>query len=258
MEARADLSEKDNCPKCGARNTLEKEDENHLHCWACGTTFYKKDKNTDAITIGKGETQKVDYMLERHQFYEKNKVAILADVKAIGEKATAKKWKVNGASLFHVLRRWEREAHETKDTIQKAIPKRESKSKYKRNRQGINVHERSKYYEDNKEAIIADLLSSGRKATCQKWGIPSSSILNLEQKWLTPEQKAAVPEKNNRYRKQATSDRPIFSLISLLDPSMIGLLQKLPKDGVPWGHHGRERWKAAFDALFDFLYPITS
>jgi Zn ribbon nucleic-acid-binding protein len=256
MEAPADLSEKDNCPKCGARNTLEKEDENHLHCWACGTTFYKKDKNTDVVAPSKREeTQKVDYLLERHQFYENNKAAILADVKAIGEKATAKKWKVNGASLYHVLRRWERESHETKDNTRKAAIR---KSEYKRHRQGINVHERSKYYEDNKEAIIADLLSSGRKATCQKWGITSSSILNLEQKWLTPEQKAAVPEKSNRYRKQSTSDRPIFSLISLLDPSMIGLLQKLPKDGVPWGHHGRERWKAAFDALFNFLYPMTS
>jgi hypothetical protein len=128
----------------------------------------------------------------------------------------------------------------------------------KRKRQGIDVHERSKYYEDNKEAIIADLLTNGRRMTRQKWGITSSSLFNLEKKWLTSEQKAAILEKSNRYRKHISSDRPIFSLISLIDPSMIGLLQKLPKCGVPWDKHEREPWKRAFDALFEFLYPEQS
>jgi hypothetical protein len=233
------------CSKCGAKNTLEVDPEGDLHCFACGETEMK--------------TKKVDYLVERHKFYEDNKAAILADVKAIGEKATAKKWKVNGASLYHVLKRWEREAHETKDTTQKAaIPKKEIKSDYKRHRQGVDVHERSKYYEDNKEAIIVDLLSSGRKMTRQKWGITSSSLFNLEKKWLTPEQKAAIPEQSNRHRKHASSDRPVFSLISILDQSMIGLLQKLPKHGAPWRKRERESWKRAFDALFEFLYPITS
>jgi ribosomal protein S27AE len=273
MEAPADLSEKDNCPKCGSRNTLEKEDENHLHCWSCGTTFYKKDKNTDVVALGNlggakdgktraekltpesGEIQKMDYLLERHQFYENNKAAILADVKELGEKATAKKWKVNGASLFHVLRRWERE---TKNQPEQQSESKERAKTYKRHRQGVNIHERSKYYEDNKEAIIADLLSNGRKVTRQKWGITSSSLFNLEKKWLTPEQKAAIPEQSNRHRKHASSDRPVFSLISILDQSMIGLLQKLPKHGAPWGKRERESWKRAFDALFEFLYPVTS
>ena len=54
-----------------------------------------------------------DQLLERHNFYEDNKTAILADVRSIGKKATAKKWKINGASLYHVLLRWEREAKGT-------------------------------------------------------------------------------------------------------------------------------------------------
>jgi hypothetical protein len=40
------------------------------------------------------------------------------------------------------------------------------------------------------------------------------------------------------------------------DPSMVGLLQKLPLMGTPWSKEERTNWKKAFDALFEFLYPV--
>jgi hypothetical protein len=196
----------DFCRKCGGRNTLERDKEGDLHCWACGTDQEGKNpdgaKGAEKLTPGQTkEHMNHQQIMERHKFYEDNKQSILADVQSIGRPATCRKWSIPSGSLSLLLDRW----------------KTKSKSpEYKRHRQGINVHERSKYYENNKEAIIADLLSIGRKAACQKWGITSSSLLNLEQKWLTPEQKAAI----HRYRKHDSPDRPIFSLISLIDPSM--------------------------------------
>lgn len=49
--------------------------------------------------------------------------------------------------------------------------------------------ERHKYYEENKEAIIADLFSLGRVATRAKWNIPKGSLGKLERQWLTEEQR---------------------------------------------------------------------
>jgi hypothetical protein len=56
----------------------------------------------------------------------------------------------------------------------------------------INNFKRHRYYEDNKDAIIADLSALGRRATCKKWGIPQPSILYLEGRWLTEEHRARI------------------------------------------------------------------
>ena len=55
------------------------------------------------------------------------------------------------------------------------------------------IKKRHKYYEENKEAIIADLLTTGRPATRKKWNIAQSTLCSLEKRWLTKEQKAAIP-----------------------------------------------------------------
>lgn len=106
------LSEKDKCSKCGG-NTLERDPEGDIHCWGCGTTFQQKVSYDDRL-------------LARHRFYEENKIAIVADVKSIGTSATAKKWKINGASLHHVLKRWEREAKAAQPEQDKVISKTSS------------------------------------------------------------------------------------------------------------------------------------
>jgi len=54
--------------------------------------------------------------------------------------------------------------------------------------------ERHLYYEEHKDEIIADLLSTGRIATRTKWHIPvGASLAGLVKRWLTPEQKASIP-----------------------------------------------------------------
>ena len=77
----------------------------------------------------------------------------------------------------------------------RAAKKEETVKKTERRNQGRNtqIQERHRYYEDNKEAIIADLLSIGRPATRKKWNIAQSTLCSLEERWLTKEQKAAIP-----------------------------------------------------------------
>jgi hypothetical protein len=218
------------CSKCGAKNTLEvdpHDPEGGLHCWACGTY---QDKTQ--------ETQKMDYLLERHQFYEKNKSAILADVKAIGEKATAKKWKVNGASLFHVLRRWERE-EKNKSTELTSISKNPLPPA-RIEKIGKDLYERHRYYEKNKEAIIADLLKIGRKATMEKWGIgKGSSLFVLEKRWLTPEQKALLNRASPFPRGGRSKSTTPKSITSKVDRTG---LPPLPPFSNDWPQEMQETW----------------
>lgn len=127
------------CSKCGAKNTLERDDEGDLHCWACGTD--QKGKNPDAVALGrlggakggKARSEKLtperrteiarnavnarwakkqmnhQQIMERHKFYEDNKQPILSDVQSIGRQATCKKWGIASGVLSLLLKRWQKE-----------------------------------------------------------------------------------------------------------------------------------------------------
>ena len=45
-----------------------------------------------------------------------------------------------------------------------------------------------------------------------------------------------------------------LEILTHLDPSMTGLLQRLPLSSSQWSQHEKQGWKKAFDALFEFLY----
>jgi hypothetical protein len=72
------------------------------------------------------------------------------------------------------------------------------KKKKKRKGKGSKFHQqlpnfvKHRYYEENKDAIVADLFSLGRPATRAKWNIPSSTMSQLQGCWLTAEQRAQI------------------------------------------------------------------
>jgi len=69
--------------------------------------------------------------------------------------------------------------------------------------------ERHNYYESHKEEIIADLLSTGRVATREKWGIPTGSTLHtLEKRWLTPEQRNQLTKLGLKLRATPQETKP--------------------------------------------------
>jgi hypothetical protein len=175
-----ELSEKSKCPKCHTK-TLERDPEGDIHCWGCGSTFPGEMKSS----------MHEDQLLARQRFYEDNKTAILSDVQSIGAKATAKKWNVNGASLYHVLQRWEREEKE-KPAAQTSDAGLKGRKREMKTGVPTNIKAKSDFYEKNKDSIIADLLHLGKPATRRKWRIPKGSLPRLMKKWLTPEQEAAV------------------------------------------------------------------
>lgn len=55
------------------------------------------------------------------------------------------------------------------------------------------IQGKHKYYEANKAAIMADLLSIGKAATRKKWNIPKGSLGKLTERWLTEERKLKIP-----------------------------------------------------------------
>jgi hypothetical protein len=94
------------------------------------------------------------------------------------------------------------------DTSTSQVSKKEEHMRHTSHHQ---IQERHKYYEDNKQAIIADLLSLGRAATRKKWNIPSSTMVYLEKGWLTEEQRSTVPSNPGRPKQQphlSTSPTP--------------------------------------------------
>lgn len=127
------------CSKCGDKNTLERDDEGDLHCWACGTD---QGKNPDAVALGrlgglkggKARSEKLtperrteiarnavntrwankqmnhQQIMERHKYYEDNKQPILSDVQSIGRPATCRKWGMPSGSLSLILARWQKES----------------------------------------------------------------------------------------------------------------------------------------------------
>ena len=210
----------DKCPNCSG-NTLELDSEGDIHCWGCGRTFRKPEQQHDSL-------------LERHQFYEKNKEAILADVQKIGEKDTAKKWKINGASLYHVLRRWEREAGAV-NPVKKKVAKRKKISKRAKK---VNTYERHSHYTDNKDAIIEDLLQIGRMPTCYKWGMPKSSLQGFIEKWLTPEQQAAIP-------------RAVYPTSPIVPGGENGRLPHFPEFSTKWDAAVQLKWFEVYEKLLD-------
>ena len=104
-----------------------------------------------------------------------------------------------------------------------------------------NIKESHRYYEKNKEAIIADLLSTGRSATRKKWGITSSSLHSLGTRWLTKEQKAAIP--TERQPTQETTPPPTNST-----PSN-GQLPPLPQFSNAWEPEVQLQWFEVYETL---------
>ena len=164
------------CSKCGATNTLEWDEFDDLHCWACGTD--QKDKN--AVAIGRGR-MKHQQIMERHKFYEDNKQAILSDVQSMGRTATCKKWGILAGSLSQLLRRW---GWKEGDAITEEVAVKTD--------EGTNIKARHEFYEKNKDAIIADFLKMGKQPARRKWRIPKGTLPRLIEKWLSPEQVAIM------------------------------------------------------------------
>lgn len=71
--------------------------------------------------------------------------------------------------------------------------------------------EKHKYYEENKEKILADLRSIGRKPTCIKWSIPSPTMAQLEKRWITPQEKKELSARSHASRKSPAGRQAVVT-----------------------------------------------
>lgn len=55
-----------------------------------------------------------------------------------------------------------------------------------------NIKARHNFYEENKDAIVADFLKMGKQPARRKWRIPKGTLPRLIEKWLSPEQVAIM------------------------------------------------------------------
>lgn len=106
------------------------------------------------------------------------------------------------------------------------------------------IQERHSYYEANKEAMIADLISQGRSATRKKWNITSSTLCSLEKRWLTEEQRSTISPSNLGRPKQQLH-------LSISPASSNGLLPQLPEFSNTWEASVQVAWLQAYMKLLD-------
>lgn len=152
------------CPNCKLR-TLHREGE-ELVCSECKGRFAASKPEKKRLARHHMSRAEIE---ERHKYYEQNKEAILADVKAMGVMATGEKWKIPGGTMSTLRRRWQKHT----DT-----PKPSNNPK--------TAWEKHEYYEKHKEEILGDLKVLGSVATKQKWNLPPSTLNTLLTRWQVP------------------------------------------------------------------------
>jgi len=106
-----------------------------------------------------------------------------------------------------------------------------------------SIRQRHKYYEQNKEAIIADLLTLGRAATQNKWAIPrGGTIASLEKRWLTEEHRSTIPSNPPGRPKQQPHP-------STNSTTSNGRLPPLPQFSDNWDPSVQLQWLEVYSEL---------
>ena len=109
----------------------------------------------------------------------------------------------------------------------------------KRDRTWTAIQEKHRYYESHKGEIMTDLLSLGRQAAQDKWGIPSSTATGLEKRWLTPTQRAILTTASFEQRLRA----PLPAI------SANGHLPHFPQFSDSWDPAVQLKWLEVYQNL---------
>lgn len=128
----------------------------------------------------------------------------------------------------------------------KANVTRQRKSRQGQNFLNLPANRKHLYIENNKDAIIADLLAFGRAAVSRKWDISESTIHTFERKHLTTEQKDAVTQIGidiGRAKSPRQSDD--------------GQMPPLPRFKDSWDVSVQLKWLNVYERLFVGNHPTA-
>ncbi|HUV52789.1 MAG TPA: hypothetical protein VMW64_06920 [Dehalococcoidia bacterium] len=103
-----------------------------------------------------------------------------------------------------------------------------------------NNFEKHRHYEKHKEEILADLRSTGRPATRKKWNIPSGTMGQLEERWLTPQERQDLTS-----RSRAGSSRSAATPTNNVDNS----LPSFPEFSNEWPESVQIKWIEVYEQL---------
>lgn len=112
-----------------------------------------------------------------------------------------------------------------------------------------NNRERHRYYEEHREEIVANLKTTGLRATSKKWNIPRSSINTLLARWLTQEERDAIPRRRGRpsaRQKRSSLPRPA----NAHQP-------KFPDFSNEWAPPVQLKWLELYEKLFSHDHGST-
>jgi len=107
-----------------------------------------------------------------------------------------------------------------------------------------NILAKSRFYKQNKEAIINDLLSMGKTPARKKWGIPKGTLGRLINRWMTPEQKASIA--------------PSPYITPVPPPTEVesgdGWLSRFPEFSMEWDPSVQVKWLEIYGKLIDIYF----
>jgi ribosomal protein L37AE/L43A len=113
-----------------------------------------------------------------------------------------------------------------------------------------NIQKRHKFYESHRKEITRDLLTLGRTATREKYGIPTaSSLLSLEKRWLDPDQRAMVDRANSGPEAVKPAGKPTAKQ----NPGTSGdnRLPQFPEFSGSWDPQVQVKWLEVYAELVE-------
>jgi len=96
---------------------------------------------------------------DRSRWYEQNRIAILADIEAMGPTKARKKWHAPSSTWSHKLRVWGVVSQARRLSAATKLPLAATRMA------------RGRYFAEHAEEIERDLRAIGPAATCQRWGV---------------------------------------------------------------------------------------
>jgi len=109
-----------------------------------------------------------------------------------------------------------------------------------------NNREQHQYYEEQKEQILADLRSIGRPATRKKWNLTSSTIHQLESRWITPQEMKEITVQSQKERR--AGDRKQKSSTTQ-EENTHDHLPLFPEFSNEWGEPVQLKWLEVYEQL---------
>jgi len=115
-------------------------------------------------------------------------------------------------------------------------------SQVKEEHMAISNREKHRHYEEHKVEILADLRSTGRVATRKKWEIPSSTLAQLEKRWLTPQERQALTLRSYASRRSPAGSQAVVT------PTKNNL-SSFPEFSNEWAESVQIKWFEVYEKL---------